>query len=557
MIMAEKVERLRIADDFIRQTIAGKVDDILKKKIPIKLSQVFDKIKAGQRKMVLLEGGPGCGKSTLSLHICSEWAEGNLFKEYKQVILVKLREKSVQRATSIANLLPKKTISMGQVQEIEQELIACNGEGVLFVLDGWDELPKGADGRSVILDILEGTRLPKSSVIITSRPTSSAGLHRVVKNRVEVLGFTKQELEEYFRFCLENNVDNVKALLQKIQENPVIAGSCCLPLNASILVHLYKYAGLDLPKTQFGIFSSLARNCIYRHEIKTKGAGSISRIKSLEELPIHLEPHFNELCRLAYEGVMEDRIIFEDLPGDFNTLGLLQGVESFADGGMTHSYNFLHLSIQELLAAIYMATQLKPDEQVKQFRELFGRARFSAVFQYYSAKTKLKTPGIHAVMVEAVEKCLDDPRGITELTPSNAGDSASMPGNSDDESDDSSSDSTSADESDDSSSSANEPQPLLVSLLHCLYEAQDEDLYQSVIKQFKTSKLNLSYISLNPADCLVVGSFLAHTKQFDVDLYYCSIGDDGCKALFRLDAGETYDLCTLKYVLLYSYKLFV
>ena len=544
MIMAEKVERLKIVDDFIRQTITGKVDDILKKKIPIKLSQVFDKIEAGQRKTVLLEGGPGCGKSTLSLHICSEWAEGNLFKEYKQVILVKLREKSVQRATSIANLLPKKTISMGQ--EIEEELIACDGEGVLFVLDGWDELPKGADGRSVILDILEGTKLPDSSVIITSRPTSSASLYRVVKNRVEVLGFTKQELEEYFRFCLENNVDNVKALLQKIQENPVIAGSCCLPLNASILVHLYKYAGLDLPKTQFGIFSSLARNCIYRHEIKTKGAETISRIRSLEELPKHLEPHFNELCRLAYEGVMEDRIIFEDLPGDFNTLGLLQGVESFADGGMTHSYNFLHLSIQELLAAIYMATQLKPDEQVKQLRELFGRARFSAVFQYYSAKTKLKTPGIHDVVVEAVEKCLDDPRGITELTstPSNAVVSASMPDDSDDESDDSSSDSTS-------------PQPLLVSLLHCLYEAQDEDLYQSVIKQFKTSKLNLSSISLNPADCLVVGTFLAHTKQFDIDLANCSISDDGCKTLFRLDAGETYELCTLKYVLLDLYKLFV
>ena len=515
MIMAEKVDRLQIAEDFVRDTITGKVDDILRKKIPINLPRIFDKIEAGQRKAVLLEGAPGCGKSTLSLHICSEWTEGNLFKEYKQVILVRLREKKVQRATSIADLLPKKDISMGQ--EIEEELIACDGEGVLFVLDGWDELPKDADGRLVIVDILEGTKLPKSSVIITSRPTSSFSLYGVVKNRVEVLGFTKQELKEYFSFCLENNVDNVKALLQKIQENPVIAGSCYLPLNASILVYLYKYAGTDLPKTQFGIFSSFVCNFIFRHEIRTKGVRC--KIKSLGDIPKHLEPHFKELCRLAYEGVMEDRIIFEDLPADFNTLGLLQGVESFADGGMTHSYNFLHLSIQELLAAIYMATELKPDEQVKQFRKLFGRARFSAVFQYYSAKTKLKTPGIHAVMVEAVEKWLADPHGITELTPSKAAVSASK-----------------------DSDSASKPRPLLITLLHCLYEAQDEDLYQSVIKLFKTSELHLQYITLSPADCLAVGSFLAHTKQFSVNFNDCLMGPEGCKMLFKVDAGQEYDI---------------
>ena len=528
MIMAEQVERLEIADDFVRETITGKVDDILRNKIEIELPQIFEKIETSQRKLVLLEGGPGCGKSTLSLHICSEWADGKLFTEYKQVIIVRLREKAVQHATSIADLLLKKTVSMGH--EIEEELFACNGKGVLFVLDGWDEMPKGAAGRSIILDMLKGSKLPESSVIITSRPTSSASLYKFVKNRIEILGFTKSQLEEYFTICLENKVKNAKALLQKIRENPVVAGSCYLPLNASILVHLYKFAGHDLPKTQFGIFSSLIRNCIYRHEIKTKGADlNVPRIKSLEELPKHLECHFKELCQLAYKGVMVDRIVFEDLPSDFNTLGLLQGVECFADGGMTHSYNFLHLSIQELLAAIHMATQLKPDEQVKQFRELFGRARFSAVFQFYSTKTKLVTPGIHDVVVEAVKKCLADPRGITELTPSKVDDTASKS---------------------DDSGTANEPRPLLISLLHCLYEAQDEDLYQSVIKQFKTSVLNLQYILLNPADCLAVGSFLAHTEQFEAEFNDSCIGPDGCKMLFKVDAGEKYNLRKIGYVLL-------
>ena len=81
MIMAEKVERVGIADNFVRKTITGKVDDILRKKVPIELPHIFEQIIRGERKTVLLEGGPGCGKSTLSFHICSEWAEGNLLNK--------------------------------------------------------------------------------------------------------------------------------------------------------------------------------------------------------------------------------------------------------------------------------------------------------------------------------------------------------------------------------------------------------------------------------------------------------------------------------------------
>ena len=88
MIMAEKLQRTIIANDFIRKTITGKVDDILRKKSPIKLEEVLEKVEVGRKRVVLMEGAPGCGKSTLSLHICQQWAEGKLFQEYSQVVLV-------------------------------------------------------------------------------------------------------------------------------------------------------------------------------------------------------------------------------------------------------------------------------------------------------------------------------------------------------------------------------------------------------------------------------------------------------------------------------------
>ena len=517
MIMAEQVERTNIRDDFVRKTITGKVDDILRMKHPIKLEDIFKNIKEDQRRKILIEGAPGCGKSTLALHICQQWADGKLFKEYEQVVLVRLREPAVQNAKTIADILPQGN-TVGS--EIEEDMLrSCNGQNVLFVLDGWDELPKTVPGRLVIRSLLNNTQLHDSSVIITSRPTSSADLHPIVNSRIEILGFTKDELKQYFAKCLESNVRNAEILLQRIEENPVVAGSCYLPLNASILVHLFKFAR-ELPNTQFGIFSSLVRNCMYRYLRKsTSTQHKISGIKSLDDLPQIIQDPFQKVCKIAYEGVMEDKVIFNDLDCDFNTLGLLQGVESFTDCGTSRSYNFLHLSIQELLAAIHMATQLTSSEQVAQFKRLLGGARFSAVFRFYAAKTKLQTPGIEDVVIKAIKKCFNS-QSITQLIPhSNYLRDSRLD---------------------------KESVSLILSLIHCLHEAQNKALCELVIEQFTDFKLSLSGINLNPADCLAVSYFLIHCRQFEVNLNNCSIGDDGCKTLFR--GGPVYDLKILQYV---------
>ena len=104
-----------IDDSFVRMTITGKVDDILQLKYPIQLEDIFKETKdqrkgyilppihtfretGGQckttkeyedrRKVVLLEGAPGCGKSTLSVYICQQWEKGRLFNQFKFVILI-------------------------------------------------------------------------------------------------------------------------------------------------------------------------------------------------------------------------------------------------------------------------------------------------------------------------------------------------------------------------------------------------------------------------------------------------------------------------------------
>ena len=73
---------------------------------------------------------------------------------------------------------------------------------------------------------------------------------------------------------------------------------------------------------------------------------------------------------------------------------------------------------------------------------------------------------------------------------------------------------------------------LLVSLLHCLYEAEDPSLCQFVEEQLN-GLLDFSYTTLSPLDCLSIGYFVNTTTSgtFKVDLASCSIGDQGAKFL--------------------------
>ena len=93
---------------------------------------------------------------------------------------------------------------------------------------------------------------------------------------------------------------------------------------------------------------------------------------------------FQYLCELAYRGVMENKVTFSssDLPQGSNTLSLLQAVESFLESGKSLFYNFLHLSIQEILTGYYI-TFLSDSEQVSQFQKLFDQPRFTAVLQFF------------------------------------------------------------------------------------------------------------------------------------------------------------------------------
>ena len=178
-------------------------------------------------------------------------------------------------------------------------------------------------------------------------------------------------------------------------------------------------------------------------------------------------------------------------------IGLLQTTPSITCDGRLAYFNFLHLSIQELLTAVYI-TRMPASEQISTFDLLFCDSRFSAVFQFYAAITKLRTS---RPLLSKLPYCLHPvPAGVLDLVRKIIMKQRSV--------------------------EYGQPKPFLVSLLHCLYEPQDPSLCQFVIQQLEDT-LDLSYITLTPVDCPSIGYFLSLVKKFRVNLNSCSLGDAG------------------------------
>ena len=84
-----KTSAFDFKDNYTRYTIKGSIDDIWKSKDEITYSDAFQEGKAGSR--ILLEGRPGCGKTTLTHKISQDWAKGDILKESVVLLFVKLR----------------------------------------------------------------------------------------------------------------------------------------------------------------------------------------------------------------------------------------------------------------------------------------------------------------------------------------------------------------------------------------------------------------------------------------------------------------------------------
>ena len=125
---------------------------------------------------------------------------------------------------------------------------------------------------------------------------------------------------------------------------------------------MYLEHNCTLPTTHYELLYQLLLCCIDR-EVKTRLPKQfLSTISSLDDLPRDLKEQLDSICILAYEGIMQNKVVFtqQELPSilptpaqeDLPTMGVLQGVQWFSISSKTMSYNFIHLSYKNCLLLI-------------------------------------------------------------------------------------------------------------------------------------------------------------------------------------------------------------
>ena len=393
---SKKLVRLELVEGEQRQGYsAGQTRGRGNKPVKRSLLAYSDILKAKDDKKtvrkVLVEGDAGIGKTTFCTAVSEDWANKKLFQEFDILLLLPLHQKRIASAGSLLDLL-KLLHSSQKVCELVAEYIEEEEGKVLIIADGWDEL--GGEDRSegsFLYELLFG-ECYSLSVIVTSRPSASAPIHKLpcIDRLVEVHGFSKDNIKEFILCEFANDRAKGSDLLEQLEGNPLIESVCSIPLNCAIVCHLWHHFKGALPTTMSELYTKIILNVSLRNVRKITKYESISSLSHFDALPEGLRQPWSLLCEIAFQTLCEDKIVFshEDLKRQGLSLGkevlcfgLLQSAESILVDGHGVSFHFLHLTFQEYLAALYLVRQ-PPDKQLQLCLSFARSERFNMVWRF-------------------------------------------------------------------------------------------------------------------------------------------------------------------------------
>ena len=354
---------------------------------------------------VLIEGSPGIGKSVLLKEISYRWAKKQLLQTYKLVLLLCLHDPMIQQAKSIDDLLHLYCKGDKRASDIvsacSDKLLDNGGKDVTLVLDGFDELPEELQKNSLIADILKREVLPQCGLVSSSRPHASKKFHGDATLIVEILGFTEENRRHCIEQAFQGKPQKIKELSKYLDDHLTINSLCFVPFNMIVLLFLYEQ-GRSLPKNSSDMYNHFICLTICRYLSKS-GYHLTNTITDLTNLPELCNKIVKQLSTLSLQAIDKNKLIFtldeikavcpdfEDTPGAINGFGLLQAVQHYGLTGETSTFNFIHFSIQEYLAA-YCITNLPPLQELQILKDKFWLDNYLNTFTIYLALTKGQRP---------------------------------------------------------------------------------------------------------------------------------------------------------------------
>ncbi|XP_052373867.1 NLR family CARD domain-containing protein 3-like isoform X28 [Oncorhynchus keta] len=340
----------------------------------IKCNDIFKPL-TGQDKLirtVLTKGVAGIGKTVSVQKFILDWAEGKANQDVQFVFSFPFRELNLMKGDKHTFIELLNHFSM----ETKQSRISSYDKyKVLFIFDGLDEcrLPLDFQKNKICWDVTESTSvdvlltnlikgnlLPSALLWITTRPAAANKIPSgCVEQVTEVRGFNDPQKEEYFRKRFSDE-DLAIRIVSHIKTSRSLHIMCHIPvfcwISATVLEHMLKHKREEMPKTLTEMYTHLV-------EFHTKQKNE--KYLGKEETG----PHWNKesilsLGKLAFQQLVNGNLIFyeEDLKEagiDVNEASVYSGLctQLFKEECVLYQnkvFCFVHLSIQEFLAAVYV-----------------------------------------------------------------------------------------------------------------------------------------------------------------------------------------------------------
>ncbi|KAM4611069.1 protein NLRC3-like [Polymixia lowei] len=325
---------------------------------------------------LITKGVAGIGKTVLTQKFTLDWAEDKTNHNIQFTFPFTFRE---------LNLLKEKKYSLVELlhhfftETKEAGICSCDKFQVVFIFDGLDEcqLPLDFQNNKIWTDVTESTSvdvlltnlikgklLPSARLWITTRPAAANQIPPECVDMVtEVRGFTDPQKEEYFRKRFRDEMLSSR-IISHIKTSQSLHIMCHIPvfcwITATVLEHVLKTDKRgEMPKTltemyiHFLVVQSIQGNVKYHGRTET-------------------DPHWNKksrkiilsLGKLAFEQLEKGNLIFYE--ADLKECGIDIRAASVYSGVFTQIFKeerglyqdkvfcFVHLSIQEFLAAVYV-----------------------------------------------------------------------------------------------------------------------------------------------------------------------------------------------------------